>query len=677
MFTKVIIANRGEIAVRVVRACRELGIATVVVYTEADRSWLPYALADEAVLIGSGPAADSYINVDKIIDAAKSTGADAIHPGYGFLAENAEFAKRCVEEGLVFIGPSAEAIKLMGNKARAKQFVAGLGIPVIEGFEVNSFDFTELREAAAALGYPVMLKAAAGGGGVGIRIVETDGQLEDALASARREARSAFGDESILLEKYFPRVRHIEVQVVADQFGNALHCYERECSAQRRHQKVIEEAPSPFVSDELRQRLCDASLSIVAAADYVGVGTVEFIVVDNRTSNGLKTAEDDFYFLEMNTRLQVEHGVTEAVTGLDLVRMQIALAEGQSLEHDQSDICLNGHAIECRLCAEDPARDFLPDAGKIVAWGPPSVEGVRVDTGVKDGAAVTVFYDSLVAKLISKAASREGAVRLMLQSLKQTVLFGVRSNQHFLISLVRDPGFVAGEVDTTFIERELPRLTKTLDRCWLDEVLVVSAIRCARDEIRHLGTGQGGAFVRSYQLEYDGDTESIELAWADATACTVRVGKRVYDVESGHAEFQDGGLEMLRVSFDRIDRRYLTARSGRNVFAHVPGRGSFFLIEPSAHRHFEESEETGQYNAPMAGVVVSVLVNTGEQVCATDPLVVIESMKMEHRICAFCDGVVAAVGVEAGQTVQVGDFLVAAPPNNSGDLGEENAIDEA
>ena len=649
-FQKILIANRGEIAVRVIQACRDLGIATVALYTDADRTWLARELADEAVYIGAGPAADSYINFDKVIDAAKRTGADAIHPGYGFLAENAAFARRCEEEGIVFIGPSAEVIDLMGNKAKAKALVAGLDVPVIPGLDAADLTDEELRSAANDMGYPLMLKAVAGGGGMGIRIVNRVGEFADALASVRQEARSAFGDDRLLMEKYFPAVRHIEVQVLADALGNVVHCYERECSVQRRRQKVIEEAPSSFVSESLRVRLCAASVRIAEAVGYRGVGTVEFVVVDDE-------AADQFYFLEMNTRLQVEHGVTEAVTGLDLVRLQIAVAEGRPLPLAQAGIPLSGHAIECRLCAESPARGFQPVTGTVQDWSAPEGDNLRVDTGIRAETNVSVFYDSLLAKLIATGDTREQALRAMADCLHRTRILGLDTNQHFLSRILADAAFIEGRANTTYIQSNEQPLLAPLDSAALTEIAIVGALAAALEDTRHLGLGQGGAFTRTYDLVLDGFVSEgtdlvVALVYGGANDYQATIGDKRYQV--GLDETASG----LRIAIDGIEKCYQSTVDGNHLYLHLPGRGSFTLTRASALPEESLDDHHHGYTATMAGQVVAVLTEPGAEINAGDKLLVIESMKMEHSVIAQSAGTVGAVHVKAGATVQAGTVLL-------------------
>ncbi|MCS6992976.1 MAG: acetyl-CoA carboxylase biotin carboxylase subunit [Anaerolineales bacterium] len=444
MFRKILVANRAEIAIRIMRACRELGIATVAVHSSADRDAPHVRFAEEAVDIGQAAPRESYLNISNVIQAAKQTGAEAIHPGYGFLSENAEFAEAVAAAGLTFIGPPASAIRAMGDKAESKRTMRAAGVPTVPGAE-NLSGETEFIEAAERIGYPVLVKAAAGGGGKGMRVVRSAREMPEALESARRESQNAFGDDRLLLEKYIENAHHIEIQVFGDRHGHLVHLFERECSVQRRHQKIIEESPSPLLTPEIRERMGAAAVAAARAVGYFNAGTVEFIF-DPRTA--------DFYFLEMNTRLQVEHPVTEAVTGLDLAQWQIRVAAGEPFPYRQADLTQRGHAIECRLYAEDPAGGFLPSTGRILQFLEPRGPGIRVDSGIVTGSEVTRFYDPLLAKIIVYAEDRPAAIRRMRAALKETVLHGVTSNLDFLQAILARPEFAEGKIHTRWVETE-------------------------------------------------------------------------------------------------------------------------------------------------------------------------------------------------------------------------------
>lgn len=463
---KVLIANRGEIAVRIIRACRDLGIPTVAVYSAADRTALHVRYADEAVSIGQSAPRDSYLRVDSILEAARKTGADAIHPGYGFLAENADFAQACADAKLIFVGPSPSAIATMGDKQAARRAVKGHGVPLVPGTDAGeTLRDDELTAAAQQIGFPLMVKAAGGGGGKGIRVVYDLAHLPEALAAARREAEHAFGDPRLFLEKYIESARHIEFQVLADAHGDTVHLFERECSAQRRHQKIVEESPSPLLTPELRARMGAAAVEAARAVGYRSAGTVEFIA----------TPDGAFYFLEMNTRLQVEHPVTEMVTGLDLVKLQFAVAAGRPLPFTQADAQQLGHAIECRLYAEDPHNQFLPAVGRVQRFIPPEGPGIRVDSGVQSGDDISIHYDPMIAKVIVHDATRPAAIRRMQAALDRTVILGTTTNVAFLRALLAHPAFLAGEVDTRFVDDHLEALLPA-PPALPDEALIAAAL---------------------------------------------------------------------------------------------------------------------------------------------------------------------------------------------------------
>jgi acetyl-CoA carboxylase biotin carboxylase subunit len=468
---KILIANRGEIAVRIARACRELDITSVAVYSEADRAALHVRMADEAVAIGPAPSRESYLRIDRVLEAARRSGADAVHPGYGFLAENAEFARACEEAGLVFIGPRSETIALMGEKTSARRLAVEAGVPVVPGTLEPGDDLDALRREADRIGFPVMLKAAAGGGGKGLRLVPDAASLASAAERARSEALSAFGDGSLYLEKALLRPHHIEIQVLADHHGHVVHVFERECSIQRRHQKVIEESPSPFVTPELRERMGALAVALAQKAGYRSAGTLEFLVDAGRNP----------YFLEMNTRLQVEHPVTEMVTGLDLVKLQIAIAQGEPLPFAQADLRQRGHAIECRVYAEDPAQGFLPSPGRIVALRAPAGPGVRDDSGVYEGAEVPIHYDPLISKLVAWGADRTEAIARMRRAVSEYAVLGITTTLPFFDRVLRHPAFVSGDIDTGFIERHMAELGPAPSDEVRDIAVVAAAVRALRD----------------------------------------------------------------------------------------------------------------------------------------------------------------------------------------------------
>jgi acetyl-CoA carboxylase biotin carboxylase subunit len=487
LFHKILVANRSEIAVRVINACRVLGIPSVAVYSEADRKAKHCAVADEAVFIGPPPPRESYLDINNIIGAAKETGCDAIHPGYGFLAENPGLPKACREAGITFIGPSPEAMLLMGNKVESRVKMADVGVPLIPGMKSSAEDPKVFREAADKAGYPVMIKAAAGGGGKGMRIVHAPGELEDALEAARREALNAFNDDTVYLEKYIAKARHVEFQVLADSHGNCVHVFERECSIQRRHQKIVEESPSVALGADLRARMGEAAVAVARAANYVNAGTVEFLVDEN----------GGFYFLEMNTRIQVEHPITEMVTGTDLVVEQIRIAAGLPLSFTQSDLSQRGHAIECRIYAEDGDNNFMPSTGRIVHYSEPSGPGIRVDSGVVGGVEVTIDYDPIMAKLIVHASDRERAIIKMINALNDYKILGVKTSKRFMIQVLLHPEFAAGRTYTNFIETHMLDREVALDDYTSLAVAVASVASIADRRSVTVGGGNGATAIPS------------------------------------------------------------------------------------------------------------------------------------------------------------------------------------
>ncbi len=538
MLGKILIANRGEIACRIIRTARRMGIATVAVYSAADRGALHVdTLADaRSWPIGAAPARDSYLNIAAIVDAARASGAEAVHPGYGFLSENADFAEACAAAGLVFVGPPAAAIRAMGSKAAAKALMARAGVPVVPGYHGDEQDPGRLAEEARRIGFPVLIKASAGGGGRGMRVVNAPGEFHPALESAKREAAAAFGDERVLIEKYLERPRHIEVQVFADRHGNTVHIFDRDCSIQRRHQKVIEEAPAPGLDEKRRRAMGEAAVAAARAVGYAGAGTVEFIASAD--------ASGEFYFIEMNTRLQVEHAVTEAVTGLDLVEWQLRVAAGEALPWHQQDLVRHGHAIEARLYAEDPERDFLPQTGTLHGLRFPPPEVARVDTGVRQGDAVTPFYDPMIAKIVAWGEDRPAAVGRLRRALAETAILGLRTNLGFLARVAGQPEFAAGRVDTGFIERHREALLGPRGPA-PDEALAAAVVtrltarqmaaeaetaRFGRPGFRHgLGATAGGSAVsviRTSSLRAGADERIVEARAAQAGGWLLRLGGR-------------------------------------------------------------------------------------------------------------------------------------------------------
>jgi 3-methylcrotonyl-CoA carboxylase alpha subunit len=659
MFDRVLIANRGEIACRVIRSARKLGISTVAVYSEADAAARHVGLADEAHLIGPAPAAESYLKIEAILEAAKASGAAAVHPGYGFLAENAGFAEACAAAGLVFVGPPPAAIRAMGAKSEAKTIMAKAGVRLVPGYHGAEQDEARLAEAAAGTGYPVLIKASAGGGGKGMRLVESPDDFGAALTSAKREAAAAFGDDRVLIERYLTRPRHIEVQVFADGQGNVVHLFERDCSIQRRHQKVLEEAPAPGLDPSKREAMGEAAVSAARAIGYVGAGTVEFI------------AEGEaFYFMEMNTRLQVEHPVTEMITGQDLVEWQLRVAAGEALPLGQDGLAIRGHAMEARLYAEDPARDFLPSTGRLRHLRFPEEESfLRIETGVRQGDEVSLHYDPMIAKIVVWGEDRPAALRRLSAALGATQAVGLATNLAFLARVAAHPAYAAGEVDTGFIERHGRELMPP-QAAATDQVLALTSLavlqqrradavaqaRCSNDPHSpwHLTTG--------WRLNVETHSRLVFVDLGERITVTVRYRPDGYLLElpagplaargrleaNGdlHAEL---GAEQLHATVIR-DGHELTVLIGPEVH-HLR------LHDPLAAGGAAEAGG-GRLTAPMPGKVIQVHVAPGQTVARGAPLLVLEAMKMEHTIAAPGDGEVMEVHYAAGELVEEGAELL-------------------
>ncbi len=651
MFSSVLIANRGEIACRIARTAKRLGLRTIAVYSEADAGALHVRLCDEAHAIGPAAATQSYLVIDKLIAVAKQARADCVHPGYGFLSENAGFAQACIDAGLAFVGPPPSAISAMGLKDRAKALMEKGGVPVVPGYHGEMQEPKFLKQKAYEIGYPVLIKATAGGGGKGMRRVDRHADFDAALEGALREAKSAFGDERVLIEKYVSAPRHIEMQIFADRHGNAIHLNERDCSLQRRHQKVIEEAPAPGMSASLRAAMGAAALAAARAVAYVGAGTVEFIA---DSSGGLK--EDRFWFMEMNTRLQVEHPVTEAVTGLDLVEWQFRIAAGEKLPLTQDKVPLAGHAVEARLYAEDPERGFLPSTGRLLALRFPQDEGLRVDTGVETGSDVTPFYDPMIAKLIAHRKTRLEALDCLTQALDNTIVVGPRSNAGFLAALCRAEGFRKGDFDTGFIDRNLESLgamPQGLDRA--------AAALGARTLIERERARIGAAVVRMPDepaSPWD-SADAFQLAGARKLALPV-----LADGETVVAKiaYGPGGVT---VAIDGIapatDAMAITAGDVVYVLRH--GRQTKVMLRDLTLDEAGDHGAGGLVRAPMHGKVLSILVEQGAHVTRGQRLAIIEAMKMEHTLSAPIDGTVAEIAVTADAQVAEDAKVMVITPN--------------
>jgi geranyl-CoA carboxylase alpha subunit len=640
VITKLLIANRGEIAVRVLETAHAMGLRTVAVYSDADAEAPHVALADEAVHIGPAEAALSYLDMNKILDAAKRTGADAVHPGYGFLSENAAFANACAEAGICFVGPSAGAIEVMGDKARAKTAMEAANVPTVPGYrwdDQEGADPAELQAQADKVGYPLLVKAIAGGGGRGMRRVNAAGELADALATARSEAQNAFGSGDVMFERLVEGARHVEVQVMADGHGTVLYLGERDCSVQRRHQKVIEESPCPAVDEALRAKMGEAACAAARTVNYQGAGTVEFLLA----------ADGAFYFLEMNTRLQVEHPVTELVTDLDLVELQLRVASGEPLDLDQEDVELHGHAMEARLYAEDPEAGFLPQAGRAVRWVPPEGIGVRVDHGLAEGQIITANYDPMVAKIITWGSDREEARRRLDRALHETTLLGLTNNGPFLRQILSHETFVAGDATTDFLERELGEPSLPLPE---DHMAIAAALWLEGRAPTGAWRSTGGA-VSHLDLSLSGVSAHIRVSHG-ADTLSVNDGERTWTLKV----LTQGEGSTARVQIDGIQRSVRFARDGDALYLDC-GAGSRTYSESIAGGA-QETMGSGETRAPMSGKVLAVHVAPGDSVSEGDALITMEAMKLETKLLAQIDGIVEEVRAIEGDQVQGGDVLV-------------------
>ena len=643
-FRKILVANRGEIALRIMRTARRLGYGVVAVYSDADRDALHVRQADEAARIGEALPAQSYLRVEAIIAAAKASGADAVHPGYGFLAENVDFAQACRDAGLVFIGPSPEAIKAMGNKAGAKEIMRAAGVPCVPGYQGADQSDNVMLAEAKNIGFPVMIKAVAGGGGRGMRLVTDAAAFSDALRGARSEAQGAFGDPTMILERAIVDPRHIEIQVFGDAFGNAIHLGERDCSVQRRHQKLIEEAPSPKVTPELRARMGALAVAAVKSLRYEGAGTLEFLL----------DASGEFYFMEMNTRLQVEHPVTEAITGLDLVELQLRVASGEPLGLRQQDITFSGHAIEVRLCSEDAAHDFMPQSGRMALWQMP--QGLRVEHALQSGSEIPPFYDSMIAKLISFGTTRDEARRKLIGGLEQTVAFGVTTNQAFLAACLRHKAFAAGEATTAFIEKfRADLLARGLDAG--SEAVLAALLLHVTD--RHAPPWRNGrtlaaTFPLPLRIELEHVVRDLEIARERDGGYAVSLDGHNY-----RFELDELSCDAIRFRIDGLMESARFFRDGDRLF--LLHRGitlavrSLTLAAPAATA---ATGSDGKVRAAMNGRVVAVLVKAGERVASGQPVMTLEAMKMEHVHTAPISGTISAIDVAEGEQVTTGRIVV-------------------
>jgi 3-methylcrotonyl-CoA carboxylase alpha subunit len=656
-FRTLLIANRGEIACRVIRTARAMGLHTVAVYSEADRGAMHVAMADEAILLGPARARDSYLNIARVIEVARQSGAEAVHPGYGFLSESAEFAQACADAGLVFVGPTAAMITAMGSKSGSKMLMEKAGVPLVPGYHGEAQDEATLKKAADKIGFPVLVKASAGGGGRGMRIVRSASELAAAITSAKREAEAAFGDDRMLIEKFVENPRHIEVQIIGDSHGNLLSLFERECTLQRRHQKVIEEAPSPTLDAIKREAVCAAARKAAAAVNYVGAGTIEFV------SNG-----KDVFFIEMNTRLQVEHPVTELITGIDLVEWQLRVAFGEKLPLAQDQIRLNGHAIEARVYAENPHKNFMPSVGRIRTWRTPEqTNGLRIDAGYREGDAVSPHYDAMLAKVIAWAPTRDAAIERLNRGLEDTDVRGIVTNIAFLSALVTHPDVRANAIDTGFIERELKNLTPAprpagdLELCAAVAAILGEEAKAARAEThspwRTSGWTPVGRRQRRFRLRQAHEAEQeVSLQYGNGPAM-LSIGEREFAFTFSSTD--DGGFDL---TLDGMKTHIVAVIEGRELYLRTrQGRFDLHWVDPFGG---DDEEQVGEDKivAPLPGTVVALLAEVGATLEKGAPILTLEVMKMEQTLRAPFAGVLKVIKCKVGDIVQEGVELAEIEP---------------
>ena len=640
-FSKVLVANRGEIAVRVMQTAKEMGYKTVAVYSEADQYARHVQVADEAVFIGESKVSESYLSITKIIEACKKTGADAVHPGYGFLSENTDFAQACIDNNITFIGPTALAIELMGSKRLSKIAMIQAGVPCVPGYEGDQQDIDFLAEQARKVGFPLMVKASAGGGGRGMRLVHQDADLLEALKTARSEAENAFGSGELIIEKAVIAPRHVELQVFGDTHGNYVHLFERDCSIQRRHQKVVEEAPCPVMTPELRQKMGEAAVAAAKSCDYVGAGTVEFLL----------DASGEFYFLEMNTRLQVEHPVTEMVTGLDLVEWQLRVANGEKLPLQQSELTLNGHAIEVRLYAEDPRLDFLPQTGKILRWKPVESKNVRIDHGMLAQGEISPFYDPMVAKVIAYGETRTDAIRSLARAVEKSVLLGVNSNKEFLVNLLRHPIVVKGDTNTAFIQEHFQDdVSLNKQSLNLESLALVASLFTNASTQSSWNTG----ISLSLPLKLRYDEQKIDLiVKRDGSLVTVEACGETQSID-----LLDQTAEQLIYVINGVRRKIDYAIEANVVY--LDSANGNVAVENITYLPPEIAEVAGdgKIRAPMDGSIINVMVNAGDTVSKGQTLLILEAMKIQQQIKSDVDGIVGEIVGQVGQQVKKRQILL-------------------
>ncbi len=654
MITRILIANRGEIARRIQRTARDMGISTVAIYAEGDVDAPFVKEADIAVPLKGRTSTETYLDVEQVLNACKTSGADAVHPGYGFLSENAAFARAVTEAGLTWIGPSPEAIDKMGDKLSAKQLMQDANVPTLPAKELKAGE--DFKAAAKEIGYPVLVKASAGGGGRGMRIVDSEADLEEAISSARREAASSFGDDTVFLERWLTSSRHVEIQILGDNHGNLVHCFERECSIQRRHQKIIEEAPSPAVTEDLRARMGEAAVAAAKTIGYSSAGTVEFLL-----------SGDEFWFLEVNTRLQVEHPITEEITGLDLVHEQIRIAQGSTLGYSQEDLSITGHAIEARIYAEDPEQDFLPSPGTVHIWAPATTGNARFDSGIESGSEISVDFDPMIAKVIVHAPTRGEAAARLARVLEQTRIQGLTTNRDFLVATLRTKAFLDGDTTTDFIERVQPQRTRTLETEQIDRAviaIIVESRQQRRQSVKVLPTIPGGwrnshMPPESTGFTYQNTEINVQYSVQRNGNLAVSIAERNYDVSiyKAGAGSVDLDINGLRLRYD-IDARL------DNWFVHGPEGDCEFIELPRFPIKALDDAASG-LKAPMPGSVLIVNVKAGDTVEQGKVLLILEAMKMEHQITAPRDGTIEEVKVAVGDQVANGELLIVLESDDS------------
>lgn len=651
MISKLLIANRGEIAERIIRTCRKMGICSVAVFSDADKNARFVKEANEAIYIGGSAPSESYLNIEKLIRAAQQTRSHAIHPGYGFLSENEDFAAACKKAGIIFIGPSPEVIQGMGSKKAAKELVQQLAVPSVPGYNGNDQHIEVLAKEATKIGFPVLIKAAMGGGGKGMRIVYAEKELISSLEAAKREAEKSFGDGTLILEKYFTSVRHVEVQIIGDNHGNHFHLYERECSIQRRHQKIIEESPSVVLSVDLRKRMTTSAVAIAKALNYTSVGTVEFIVDEQL----------NYYFLEVNTRLQVEHPVTEMVTGLDLVELQIRIAEGQALPFKQEDIQPKGHAIECRIYAEDPENHFLPCTGTLLNWNEQCLEGLRYDSGVETGSKVDIFYDPMLSKIIAYAAERQESIRKLKYALEQLHVLGFTTNKDFLVEILSHPAFEKGNVDTHFIDHHFKNFKREWNENAFHQMVIAAFIADYKERhqqstiLTHLPSGWRNNFYQAQSSTFIGKGKSVSLAYKVMfeNSFTIKILEHHYKVEIIREEKNKFKLLINELVFE-----FVVKQQQEKFFVSNASYGMLELQKQARFINPAEIEQKGTYKAPMPGEIIKLNVKAGDTIKLGQTLMILSSMKMENTIEAFEDGIVEEVYVSEKGFVEADTVLL-------------------